>query len=107
MLRSVVNTLFVCWIAVFTIQDIRNAECNIGCHKEGFDAGFFVQKQAFCENFAISKRYYDKGKCACLTILDYRDATGKTFTLHMTPEHKAPEGPSDYFTVPGEFKYDE
>lgn len=102
MLRGVIN-LVVVLVAVFTIQDIRNAECNIGCRKEGFDAGYCVPPPEKSKALKNAPQNY---RCACLSLMEYRDVTGKSFNLHSRPDHKPGEGPSTYYILPPETTYD-
>ena len=73
----------------YTSKDIMNTACHVGCRKEGFDAGFYIQK-GFCEELSIVKIYYNKKQCACLTVLDFNDVTGKSFPKSFSSGRSTP-----------------
>lgn len=55
--------------ALFTRQDVLDAECGVGCRKMGHDGGQFVVR--------------DKKTplCACVDFKPYEQATGKVLLL--------------------------
>ena len=56
--------MWVILLTVFTLQDIRDAECNTGCRYHGYDSG----------------KYKDK-ICLCTDEFSYERITGKKVTL--------------------------
>jgi hypothetical protein len=52
----------------YTIKDVLDAECNVGCKRGGYKLGVFVEIDG------------EKG-CQCSDLLKYENLTGKTLTL--------------------------
>lgn len=67
-MRGVISLLVAAVVTTYTLQDIRNGECNVACRKEGYDTGYYIDK---------------KKSCGCITVFEYRDITAKPFTLKM------------------------
>jgi len=53
-------------LACLTAKDILDAECAVGCRREGYTTGTYIQKD---------------NKCACLDIYDHDRITKKKLTL--------------------------
>lgn len=77
-MHRIANILVMVLAVTFTTKDLMNTACHVGCRKEGYDSGFYIQK-GFCEELSVVKMFYNKKQCACLTVLDFNDVTGKSF----------------------------
>jgi len=76
-MRGVTNLLITLLVVTFTMQDLLNTACNVGCRKENYDAGFYVQK-GFCDQLTFLKFHFNKKECACITFLEFEDVTAKS-----------------------------
>lgn len=77
MMRGVTNLLIAVLVTTFTMGDLLNTACHVGCRKENFDAGFYVQK-GMCSQVSIFKFHFNKKECACISFIEFDDVTAKS-----------------------------
>lgn len=57
-------SLLVAAASCLTLQDLRDAECRVGCLSAGYDAGWFDQGECLC----AEKKSYERFKQKRLTL---------------------------------------
>jgi len=62
MKRGLTPVLFAVAAVCLNVNDVKNAECEVACRREGAHAGYYVEK---------------KDACACVNFYSYKKVTRK------------------------------
>lgn len=87
-MKSWLPQLLIALTAVcLSLKDVKDAECDVACRREGANAGYYVEKP---------------DKCACVNFYDYKRVTRKVPQLTRVPDTGTDEQEVPIYLRPGE-----